>query len=142
MNATRTSTLITTISALVLAAGGVALLFGSDELLPRVLPGTPAGATVLGQLVAAGWLALAWLNWNQRRMVVGGIYGRPTVLANLALYLIGAFSLAHPAMVGGATPALRALAVLFGALALVYAALLLRGPFGTDSPAGAGSADR
>lgn len=133
MTAARTSTLITTISALVLAAGGVALLFASDELLPRAIAGMPAGAAVLGQLVAAGWLALAWLNWNQRHTIVGGIYGRLTVLPTLALYMVSAFSLAHPVLAGGAPVALVALAVLFGVLALVYAALLLQGPFGADA---------
>jgi hypothetical protein len=131
MNAARISTIITTLSALVLAAGGIALLFGSDELLPRAISGMPAGAAVLGQLVAAGWLALAWLNWNQRRSLIGGIYGRLTVLPTLALYLISAFSLAHPLMAGGASLALGALAVLFGILALIYAVLLLRGPLGS-----------
>lgn len=135
MNATRTSSFITLSSALVLGAGGLALLFGSDELLPRLLPGASAAATVLGQLISAGWLALAWLNWNQRRMLVGGIYGRPTVLANLMLYLVSAFSLGHPVADGGASPVLLALTVVFGALALVYGALLIRGPFGTDTAA-------
>ncbi|HET6806113.1 MAG TPA: hypothetical protein VFH59_11795 [Frateuria sp.] len=138
MNATRSSSFITTFSALVLAGGGAALLFGADELLPRLMPGMPASATVLGQLVSAGWLALAWLNWNQRRIIVGGIYGRPTVLANLMLYLVSALSLGHPAMAGGASPALLCLTVLFAALALVYGALFLRGPFGTDAPVEAG----
>ena len=138
MNATRTSSFVTTLSAIVLAVGGVALLFGSDELLPRLMPAMPASATVLGQLISAGWLALAWLNWNQRRMIVGGIYGRPTVLANLMLYLVSAFSLGHPAMAGGASPVLLFLTGLFAVLTLVYGALLVRGPFGTDAPAGAG----
>jgi len=132
MNATRTSSLITTTSALVLAIGGIALLFGSDELLPRLMPGMPPGATVLGQLVSAGWLALAWLNWNQRRIVVGGIYGRPTVLANLMLFLVSACSLGHWAMASGASPVLLALTVLFVVLAVVYGALFMRGPFGAD----------
>jgi hypothetical protein len=133
MNAARISTTISTASACVLGAGGMALLFASDELLPRLLPGTPASAAVLGQLVAAGWLVVAWLGWNRRHQLVGGIYGRPMVLANLMLYLVSTSSLAHPAMVGGAPPALRLLTLLFGALTLVYAALLLRGPFGTDA---------
>jgi len=136
MNATRTSSLITTFSAVVLGTGGVALLFGSDELLPRLMPAMPSSATVLGQLISAGWLALAWLNWNQRRMIVGGIYARPTVLANLMLYLVSAFSLGHPATAGGASPALVCLTVLFAGLAIVYGALLMRGPFGADTPAG------
>jgi hypothetical protein len=139
MNATGTSSFITTFSAVVLAAGGVALLFASDELLPRLIPGTPAGDTVLGQLISAGWLALAWLNWNQRRMIVGGIYGRPTVLANGTLYLVSAASLGHPAMAAGASPALLSLTALFALLTLVYGALLMRGPFGADTPTGARS---
>jgi len=137
MNAARTSTTITTFSALLLGAGGAAFLFGSDVLLARVIPGTPASATVLGQLVAAAWLAVASLNWNQRRVIVGGIYGRPMVLANLALYLISAFSLARPAMASGASPALRLFTVLFGILTVVYGAILLRGPFGADTAVGA-----
>lgn len=132
MNATRTSAAITTASALVLAAGGMALLFGAEEILARAMPGTTAGSTVLGQLVAAGWLAIAGLNWNQRQTIIGGIYGRPLVLANFALYMVSAFSLAHPAMAGGAPRAFGPLAVLFGAFALLYAMLLLRGPFGAE----------
>lgn len=130
MNATHTSAAITTFSAALLALGGVALLFDADGLLPRVMPGLPAAATVLGQLVAAGWLAVAWLNWNQRHAVVGGIYGRPTVLANFGLYLISACSLAHPLLHGEGTLAMRALGVLFGVLTLVYGLLLVRGPLG------------
>jgi hypothetical protein len=132
MNANRTSTAITTFSAVVLAAGGIALLFGSEELLTPVVPGAAAGVTLLGQLVAGGWLAMAWLNWNQRHLVIGGIYGRPTVLANFTLYLVSSSSLAHR-LIGGDTPAvLLALALLFGVLTLAYAMLLLRGPFGSD----------
>lgn len=132
MNANRTSTAITTSSAVVLAMGGIALLFGSDELLAPVLPGATAGVAVLGQLIAGGWLAMAWLNWNQRRLIVGGIYARPTVLANFMLYLVSASSLVHRLMAGGAPALLVALALLFGVLTLVYTMLLLRGPFGSD----------
>ncbi|MEP7184375.1 MAG: hypothetical protein ABI767_00945 [Rhodanobacter sp.] len=132
MNANRTSTAITTSSAVVLAVGGIALLFGSDELLAPVVRGASAGVTVLGQLVAAGWLAMAWLNWNQRHMVIGGIYGRPTVLANFTLYLLSVTSLAHRLMAGDAPAVLLVLALFFGLLTLVYSMLLLRGPFGSD----------
>ncbi|UGB44212.1 hypothetical protein LQ772_09360 [Frateuria edaphi] len=139
MNAARTSSFITTFNAAVLGIGGVALLFGSDELLPRLMPGMPAGATVLGQLISAGWLALAWLNWNQRRMIVGGIYGRPTTLANLMLYLVSACSLGHPVLAGGAPRAMGFLTVLFAVMTGIYGTLLMRGPFGADKPAGAGA---
>lgn len=132
MNASRISTVITRFSAFILAAGGIALLFGSEELLTPVVPGAAAGVTLLGQLVAGGWLAMAWLNWNQRHLLIGGIYGRPTVLANFTLYLVSSSSLAHR-VIGGDTPAvLVMLGLIFGVLTLVYATLLLRGPFGSD----------
>ncbi|HET6432699.1 hypothetical protein [Dyella sp.] len=132
MDANRTSAAITITSTLVLAIGGIALLFAPDVLLAPLAPGAVAALTVLGQLVAGGWLAMAWLNWNQRHLVIGGIYARPLVLGNFTLYLISASSLAHRVKAGDAPPAMLALAVLFGTLTLVYAALLLRGPFGRD----------
>ena len=132
MNVNRTSTAITTSSAVVLATGGIALLFGSDVLLAPLVHAPMADLTVLGQLVAGGWLAMAWLNWNQRHLVIGGIYGRPIVLANFTLYLVSASSLAHRVMGGGTPAAVVSLALLFGLLTLVYTKLLLRGPFGSD----------
>ncbi len=132
MSANRISTFITTLSAVVQAAGGIALLFGSDELLVPVVSGKAAGVTVLGQLVASGWLAMAWLNWCQRHLLIGGIYGRPMVLANFTLYLVSASSLVHLSMGSGSPAVVMVPAVLFGLLTLVYGMLLLKGPFGSD----------
>ena len=123
------SSLLSRASAGALAAGGAALLFASDALLPALAPGVPPSAAWLGQLLGAAWLGVAALNWLQRSTVLGGIYGRPIVLANLALYLVSALSLLR-VLVGGDVP--RALwgalapAVLFAA---AYGVLLVRGPF-------------
>ena len=131
MTAARNSTVVSSLSALVLAVAGITLLFAPDAVLPRIVPGLSAGAAPLGQLIAAGWLAVAWLDWSQRALTIGGIYGRPTVLANFALYFISAFSLARPAMQSGASLWLQLLALVFALFALVYAALMMRGPFGS-----------
>ena len=86
-------------------------------------------AAWLGQLLAAAWLGVAALNWLQRATVLGGIYGRPVVLANVAVYFVSALSLLR-ALLGGAAPAALWLALMpAAALAVVYGALLLRGPF-------------
>jgi len=61
--------------------------------------------------------------------VLGGIYGRPVVFANLALYCVSALSLARALAGGAASPALWAALVPAAALAVAYGALLLRGPF-------------
>ncbi|HEY0152822.1 MAG TPA: hypothetical protein VGB92_12550 [Longimicrobium sp.] len=122
------SSIVTRISAAVLLAGGLALLFASDVLLPVMVPGFPAEGAWLGQLLGAAWLGVAALNWLHRGALLGGIYGRPVVLANLVLYFVGALSLLR-ALVGSGVPRVMwGLAVPLALMAVVYGVLLLRGP--------------
>ncbi len=123
------STVVSRLSAALLLAAGVALLFAADAVLPLLSPGLPASAAWLGQLLGAAWLGVAALNWLQRNQLLGGIYGRPVVFANLVLYFVGALSLLG-ALRDPAVP--RGLWWIAGPatlLAAVYGALLLRGPF-------------
>jgi hypothetical protein len=123
------SSVLSRVSALLLLLGGLALLFAPDVLLPALVPGFPPAAAWVGQLLAAAWLGVAALNWLQRAAVLGGIYGRPVVLANGALYLVSALSLLR-VLLGSVAP--RAVWLLFAPAALLaaaYLALLLRGPF-------------
>jgi hypothetical protein len=123
------STLLSRISAGVLLLSGFALLFAPDTLLPALIPGFPPAALWLGQLLAAAWLGLAALNWLQRAARLGGIYGRPTVLANLTLYTISALSLLR-VLLASPTPLMLWLALALAAvLAAAYGTLLVRGPF-------------
>lgn len=62
--------------------------------------------------------------------MLGGIYGRPMVLANLALYFISALSLLRVLLGHGAPPVMWLAVAVTGALAVAYGVLLLRGPFG------------
>lgn len=62
--------------------------------------------------------------------MLGGIYGRPMVLANLALYFISALSLLRVVLSRGAPPVMWLPVAVAGALAVAYGVLLLRGPFG------------
>jgi hypothetical protein len=120
------------LSATVLLLGGIALLFASDEMLPALIPGFPPAAAWIGQLLGAAWLGVAALNWLQRGARLGGIYGRPVVFANLLLYFVSALSLLRVLLGGGISLALWVVFASAAALATLYAALLLRGPF--DSP--------
>lgn len=123
------SSLVTRTSAAVLLIGGAALLFAPDAILPQLVPDFPPGAFWLGQLVAAAWLGVAALNWLQRSALLGGIYGRPIVFANLALYFVGALSLVRALLDPAASRSLWFVAAPMGLFALVYGALLLRSPF-------------
>ncbi|TAM13153.1 MAG: hypothetical protein EPN56_11175 [Rhodanobacter sp.] len=98
-------------------------------LLPSMASGFPIGAVWLGQLLAAAWLGVAVLNWLQRRATLGGIYGRPIVPANLALYFVSALSLMRVLRGDAAQPWIRPAFLVSAVLAVSYGALLLRGPF-------------
>ena len=123
------SGLVSRVSAALLLLGGAAMLFAPDLLLPRLVPGFPTAGLWMGQLLGAAWLGLAALNWLQRATRLGGIYGRPVVLANLVFYFVAAMALLRPAL-GAGTPAPIWWVVLpCLVLSVVYAALLFRGPF-------------
>ena len=124
-----TSRSISSASALILLIGGLVLLFVPDAVLPRLAPGFPTSAAWMGQLLGAAWLGVAALNWVSRFTMLGGIYGRPIVFANTALYFISALALIRAATRTTAPAPLVALAVPAAALALAYGWLLYRGPF-------------
>ena len=123
------SSLLSRASAAVLLAAGAALLFASDVVLPALVPGFPPAAAWLGQLLGAAWLGVAALNWLQRGAVLGGIYGRPVVLANLTVYFVSALSLLRALLDGGPPRTLWMALAPAAVMAVAYGALLLRGPF-------------
>lgn len=123
------SSIVSRVSAAVLALGGVVLLFAPDVLLPLVIPAFPPSAAWFGQMLGAAWLGVAALNWLQRGLLLGGIYGRPIVLTNLALYFVGGLSVLRALLEGGVPMTLWFVAVPALVLAAVYGALLFLGPF-------------
>ena len=145
MSGSLVSTRVSRASALALLIGGLALLFAPDALLPRLVPGFPPAGAWLGQLLAAAWLGVAALDWTSQRTVLGGIYGRPVVLANAALYFITATSLARAAIARDAGRAggvaLWAMLALAAGFAAVYGWLLFRGPAARDLERQRGAAE-
>jgi hypothetical protein len=123
------SSMVSRTSAVVLFVGGVGLLFAPAEVLREVAPGLPPTADWLAQLLAAAWLAAAALNWIQRFTLLGGIYGRPIVSANLVLYFISAIVLLKASLGPDGSRGLWFVTVPMVLLALAYGALLVRGPF-------------
>lgn len=111
-----------------LLLGGVALLFAADVILPHLVPGFPPSGAWLGQLLAAAWLAVGTLNWLSQSTLLGGIYGRPIVLANVALYFIAATVLGRVVARADAPAALWLLVVPAVLFTGIYGWLLFRGP--------------
>jgi hypothetical protein len=114
------------------------LLFAADDILPLLIPGFPPAGAWFGQLVAAGWLAVALLNWASQPGLLGGIYGRPVVLTNNALYFITTMALLKIALRPDAPRWVWAAIVPGAVFAIIYGWLLFRGPFERDFQATAG----
>jgi hypothetical protein len=126
------STWLTRASMAFLLLGGLTLLFAADEILPRLIPGFPAGGAWLGQFLAAAWIALGLLNWFNQQTLLGGIYGRPVVMTNAVFYFIAATSLVKIAARGELSSAAWVVAVLMTLFAIAYVWLLFRGPLERD----------
>lgn len=126
------ATHISRASAALLLGGGLALLFAADEIMPRLVPDFPSAGAWVGQLLGAAWLAVATLNWLNRSLLLGGIYGRPVVATNAVLYFITATVLVKIVAGSGSSIATWILTVPAVIFAAVYAWLLYRGPFQHD----------
>lgn len=71
---------------------GLLLLFGADEVLVRAgAPAVPMATWMVG-LLGGTLVALALMNWFQRHSLLGGIYGRPLVIANTLVFTNACFS--------------------------------------------------
>lgn len=80
-----------------MALGGLVLLF-APEILMNLFAGTSNLGYLVSQVLGAAWLGLAALDWFSRGSVIGGVYGRPVVLANFANYFIAATSIIKSGM--------------------------------------------
>lgn len=129
------SSTVARVTAFVLLAFGVLMLFMPDNLLPYLIPGFPPAAAWVGQLVGGAWIGLASITWSHRRQPLGGIYSRPVTYANALSLFIGGTAFCKAALGEGTPPAAWAMAAPLEVLALVWLVLLLKGPFdrGLDS---------
>lgn len=116
---------LATVSAVLLGAAGVALLFAADDLLASLAGTNDRIVVAMAQLLGGAWMGLAWATWLTRGTPQGGIYGRPIVLANATLYFVSALVCARGA--AGSTSML-AVAIVAGVMAAAYGLVM----FGTS----------
>jgi hypothetical protein len=82
-----------TLSAVALAALGISASFLPQEILSRAAMPPDRFAVALIQVAGALYVGFAMLNWSAKGALLGGIYGRPIVLANFAHFAVGAIAL-------------------------------------------------
>jgi|SRR5690625_3205451 len=90
-------------SSAMLGLAGLVCLFLPEAVADALA--VPAGDGLPVQLAAAGLLALAALDWLTRSSLLGGIYGRPIVVANFVNFgvltlVLASAQLASPTTAG------------------------------------------
>lgn len=75
-------TMVSRTSAALPGAAGLALLFAPDFVLGMSAPDLPESGARIAQLLTAAFLGMGALDGLHRASVLGGIYGRPVVLAS------------------------------------------------------------
>jgi hypothetical protein len=104
-------------SAVVLALLGVAASFGPEELLTAAGVEQAEGLKLLVQVMGALYLGFAMLNWMSKDSVIGGIYARPTTLANFLHFFAGGMALLKGATGDAGSGTVWALAIVYGVFA-------------------------
>ncbi len=113
-------------SAALFAVLGLTILFLPAEI--AIPAGLDPGSAVLIQLLSAGFLAMASLNWHGRSAVYGGIYGRPIILANTMFGVLLCTTLTGFLLDSSVDSRLWALAALLGLYAFGFGRLIWSPP--------------
>jgi hypothetical protein len=84
------------LSAVVMGAAGIALLFIPQEIHAQfqveATEVNPVDALIL-QLMGAMYFGFAMINWTAKANLIGGIYGRPIAIGNVTHFTVGALGL-------------------------------------------------
>ena len=122
------------------SAAGLPLIFAPVEMLTLFGTSPSEGSAWTAQMLGAALMGLAFLDWLQRYAEVGGILGRPVLIANLAFTTI-AFFASLSSYRHQAAPAFLASAVVLGVLMLAFGIRLFGRPRNTTrGPEGGGGA--
>jgi uncharacterized membrane protein len=117
-----------TTSALFCFVLALACLFAPAEIAKASgsALGSDSASTALAlQLLGAAVFGLAMLNWMTRQTAIGGIYGRPVVIANLVHFNTGFLTLIKAALAADDGLLLGCAAGIYGVLALAFWSRLL-----------------
>ncbi len=112
-------------SAVLYFAAALPLLFAPDELLSYAGAAPSALDSVLLQVIGSAIFGFAMLNWMNRFGPIGGIYGRPVVIANFSHAAIAALSLGHIALRSAFSAPLAVVLAAYGVLAAAFGFKLL-----------------
>jgi hypothetical protein len=110
-------------SAVVMGVLGASAIFLPQEILVHAGASLVGLGVILIQLAGALYLGFAMLNWMAQGSVMGGIYGRPVAIGNLAHFTIGALALLKSTLAGQWVPGLVVGAAVYTVFAVLFAVI-------------------
>ena len=117
--------LLLTASAIFLIAFGAVLNLAPEEAAAAL--GHGGGSALPWELLASALIGVGVLDGYSRSRPFGGIYGRPLGIANMLLFVVGAFALARAALAGTTSPAVWALLGIYAAFAAAFVWVVFAG---------------
>ncbi len=84
--------LLLLLSAFTMGLTGVLLVFLPEEITAFLGLASTGLSVLILQLLGTLYFAFAILNWMVKNNLIGGIYGRPVALANVAHFMSGAIT--------------------------------------------------
>ena len=113
-----------TLSAALNAALGVAASFLPQEILNYASTVAEPFTVSVIQIAGALYIGFAFLNWFARGALLGGIYGRPILLANFAHFAVAAIMLMKLVLAGEHGAAVLAVTLVYAVVAAWFGAVL------------------
>ena len=107
---------------------GIICLFGADNIVLSELGNRSALFELIVQLIGTLMLALAYLNWMSKGQIIGGIYNRPLIIANMAHWMSGAIILIKFVMKQTPDPLFVILMIIYSIFAILFIRLLFSSP--------------
>jgi hypothetical protein len=121
-------------SAIFMAVLGLAATFVPQEILSVAGGPTNGIAMLIVQVTGALYVGFAMLDWMAQGLLIGGIYGRPLSIANLAHFMIAALALGKAVATGQHHPAVVGAAAVYALFAVLFALVFLGHPLMVGAP--------
>jgi hypothetical protein len=126
--------IIMTITSIILGATGIILTFAPDIVMKNLNIETNETSVLLGQVIGGLYFGYGMLNWMTKESLIGGIYNRPTAIANFTHFLIVGLAIGKRLISNPGLPkSLWAAGAVYAVLGLLFMIILFRHPINSTS---------
>jgi hypothetical protein len=119
--------IIMSLSSVFLGAIGLLALFFPQEILAFFTSNELGNSSLIVSILGSVYLGFAFLNWNSRSIMIGGIYAKPLSLGNFVHFATSFITIIKLSL-NSDSILLWVLTVLYGLLALAFGKITFTHP--------------